>query len=155
VCVNTLSDLGEKQVQKIVSLSRNAAADRENLGLKRVDDVGKSCRQIFDIGLYDLYSRRISCAHSVKGCATADLALFCYEGSDVTPLPAILERARPALDAAADELDARLDTVRERAVSLIMQSREEADADIETMRESARAKMREAVKHIEWELTDI
>ena len=60
-----------------------------------------------------------------------------------------------ALDAAADELDARLDTVRERAVALIMQSREEADADIETMRESARAKMREAVKHIEWELTDI
>ena len=59
------------------------------------------------------------------------------------------------LEAAADELDARLDTVRERAVTLIMQSREEAEADIEVMREGAREKMREAVKHIEWELTDI
>ena len=68
---------------------------------------------------------------------------------------ACAEEQDAKLEAAADELDARLDTVRERAVTLIMQSREEADADIGTMRESARAKMREAVKHIEWELTDI
>ena len=65
------------------------------------------------------------------------------------------EEQAAALEAAADELDARLDTVRERAVTLIMQSREEAEADIEVMREGAREKMREAVKHIEWELTDI
>ena len=68
---------------------------------------------------------------------------------------ACAEEQAAKLDAAADELDARLDTVRERAVALIMQSREEAEADIEVMREGAREKMREAVKHIEWELTDI
>ena len=60
-----------------------------------------------------------------------------------------------ALTAAADELDARLDMVRERAVTLIVQSREEADADIEALKAAARDKLREAVKHIEWELTDI
>ena len=60
-----------------------------------------------------------------------------------------------ALDAASDGLDARLDMVRERAVTLIVQRREEAAADIEAMKIAARDKMREAVKHIEWELTDI
>ena len=59
------------------------------------------------------------------------------------------------LDKASGDLDARLDMVRERAVTLIMQSREEADTDIEAMQAAARDKMREAVKHIEWELTDI
>ena len=59
------------------------------------------------------------------------------------------------LDTTSGDLDARLDMVRERAVALIMRSREEADADIEAMQTAARDKMREAVKHIEWELTDI
>ena len=68
---------------------------------------------------------------------------------------ACAEEQTATLEAAAEELDARLDTVRERAVTLIMQSREEAEADIEVMGEGAREKMREAVKHIEWELTDI
>ena len=65
------------------------------------------------------------------------------------------EEQTAALTAAADELDARLDMVRERAVTLIVQSREEADSDIEALKTSARERMREAVKHIEWELTDI
>lgn len=65
------------------------------------------------------------------------------------------EEQTAALDAAADELDARLDMVRERAVTLIVQSREEADSDIEALKTSARDRLREAVKHIEWELTDI
>ena len=68
---------------------------------------------------------------------------------------ACAEEQTAALDAASDGLDARLDMVRERAVNLIVQSREEADADIDAMKTTAREKMREAVKHIEWELTDI
>ena len=68
---------------------------------------------------------------------------------------ACVEEQTAALDAASDGLDARLDMVRERAVTLIMQSREEADADIDALETSAREKMRAAVKHIEWELTDI
>ena len=65
------------------------------------------------------------------------------------------EEQAAALEAASDGLDARLDMVRERAVTLIVQSREEANADIEALKAAAREKMREAVKHIEWELTDI
>ncbi len=53
------------------------------------------------------------------------------------------------------ELKARRDTVQERANALITQSREEAGADIEAIQEAASEKMREAVKHIEWELCDI
>ena len=65
---------------------------------------------------------------------------------------------REAADATAKtvaELKARRDTVRDRADALIAQSREEANADIELIRETASEKMREAVKHIEWELCDI
>ena len=54
-----------------------------------------------------------------------------------------------------DQLARRRAAVSERADALIIQSREEAEADIEEMRAVAREKMREAVKHIEWELTDI
>ena len=68
---------------------------------------------------------------------------------------ACAEEQSATLATTSDELDARLDMVRERAVTLIMRSREEADADIEAMQTAAREKMREAVKHIEWELTDI
>ena len=65
------------------------------------------------------------------------------------------EAQTAALDKASDELDARLDMVRERAVALIMQSREEAETDIEGLKGAAREKMREAVKHIEWELCNV
>ena len=68
---------------------------------------------------------------------------------------ACAEEQTAALTTASDELDARLDMVRERAVTLIMRSREEAATDIEAIQTTAREKMREAVKHIEWELTDI
>ena len=68
---------------------------------------------------------------------------------------ACAEEQTAALTTASDELDARLDMVRERAVTLIMRSREEAATDIEAMQTTAREKMREAVKHLEWELTDI
>lgn len=53
------------------------------------------------------------------------------------------------------ELAARLDTVRVRADELIAQSREEAGTDIEALRAYADEKMREAVKHVEWELCDL
>ena len=65
------------------------------------------------------------------------------------------EGQEAALEKISAELDARLDTVRQRAVALIMQSREEAETDIESLKSAAREKMREAVKHIEWQLCDI
>ena len=42
----------------------------------------------------------VSFAEALKAARSADLALFCYEGQEVTPLPAILEMAGPALETA-------------------------------------------------------
>ena len=64
------------------------------------------------------------------------------------------EAADTTAKAVAD-MKARQIMVRDRADALITQSREEANTDIEVMQTAARAKMREAVKHIEWELCDI
>ena len=64
------------------------------------------------------------------------------------------ENAEAVVRANAD-MKARLSMVRERAEALIAQSREEADADIEAIRVASSEKMREAVKHIEWELCDV
>ncbi len=50
---------------------------------------------------------------------------------------------------------AREEEVRTRADELVVQSREEAEVDITSMQTAASAKMREAVKHIEWKLCDI
>ncbi len=55
----------------------------------------------------------------------------------------------------AADMKARREMVRERSEALITQSREEVEADIETIRATSAEKMREAVKHIEWELCDI
>lgn len=68
---------------------------------------------------------------------------------------ACAEEQETTLGKYSAELDARLDMVRERAVALVKQSREEAEADVEGLRSAAREKMREAVKHIEWELCDV
>ena len=45
----------------------------------------------------------VSFAEALKAARSADLALFCYEGQEVTPLPAILEMAGPALETARAE----------------------------------------------------
>ncbi len=50
---------------------------------------------------------------------------------------------------------AREQEVRTRAEALISRSREEAEEDITALRTAADAKMREAVKHIEWKVCDI
>lgn len=60
-----------------------------------------------------------------------------------------------AIARATAEMKARRDMVRDRSEALITQSREEADADIEAVQAASAEKMREAVKHIEWELCDV
>ena len=64
-------------------------------------------------------------------------------------------RTEREIAATKAELTARLNTVRGRADELIAQSREEAGVDIAELRTYADEKMREAVKHIEWELCDV
>jgi hypothetical protein len=63
--------------------------------------------------------------------------------------------AASRIEAEKTKLAARRTMVKERAEALILQSREEADGDIDALKTAARERMREAVKHIEWELTDI
>lgn len=60
-----------------------------------------------------------------------------------------------AIAKATAEMKVRQTMVKDRAEALITRSREEAGADIEALQTAAREKMREAVKHIEWELCDI
>ncbi len=60
-----------------------------------------------------------------------------------------------AIIAEAKALREREATVRARADALIAQSRDEAAADTDALRTEASDKMREAIKHIEWELCDI
>ena len=45
----------------------------------------------------------VTFAEALKAAESADLALFCYEGQEVTPLPAILEMAGPLLETARGE----------------------------------------------------
>ena len=49
----------------------------------------------------------------------------------------------------------RYNPVKTRADELILRSREEANTDIEALPAASGEKMREAVKHIEWQLCDI
>ncbi len=60
-----------------------------------------------------------------------------------------------AVAVAAAEQKARQEEVRRRADALIERSREEASTDIEAMQAAAAPHLREAIKHIEWELCDI
>ncbi len=65
------------------------------------------------------------------------------------------KKAAEELSKATADMKARQIMIGERAEALISQSREEAGADIEAIRAAAKEKMREAVKHIEWELCDV
>lgn len=65
------------------------------------------------------------------------------------------KKAADEVSRATADMKARQVMIGERAEALISQSREEAGADIEAIRAAAKEKMREAVKHIEWELCDI
>ena len=66
-----------------------------------------------------------------------------------------MARMTQEIDKTKTELGNRLHMVQTRAEELILRSREEADADIEQITAAAQEKMREAVKHVEWELCDI
>ena len=68
---------------------------------------------------------------------------------------AVVAASADAVARTVSELKAREASVRTRAEALILQSREEAEGDIEALKAMAGDKMREAVKHIEWELCDI
>lgn len=62
------------------------------------EEAAKQCGR----GIIPTVSPTVSYTEALESATTADLVLFCYEGSDVTPLPALIGEARPRLDAVTD-----------------------------------------------------
>ena len=63
------------------------------------EEAAKQCGR----GLIPTVRPTVTFARALKAAEGADLALFCYEGQDVTPLPAIVEMASPLLETAQRE----------------------------------------------------
>ena len=63
------------------------------------EEAAKQCGR----GVIPTVKPTVTFSDALKAAEGADLVLFCYEGVAVTPLPAIIERAAPALDAARAE----------------------------------------------------
>ena len=63
------------------------------------EEAAKQCGR----GVIPTVKPTVTFAEALQAAEGADLALFCYEGKEVIPLPAVLEQARPALDAAIAE----------------------------------------------------
>ena len=77
----------EKQDKITARLARIAEEAAKQCGRSRLPEV----------------DRTVSFDGALSLAAKSDLVLFCYEGAAVTPLPANIERAAPALDAARAE----------------------------------------------------
>ncbi len=60
------------------------------------EEAAKQCGR----GIIPLVKPTVTYAEALDSARAADLILFCYEGDEVTPLPAVLNRARPLLEAA-------------------------------------------------------
>ncbi len=59
------------------------------------EEAAKQCGR----GIIPAVKPTVPFSEALKAASEADLILFCYEGDGVTPLPVILEQARPRLDA--------------------------------------------------------
>ncbi len=82
----------------IVRAKPEAEARKTERRCRIAEEAAKQCGR----GVIPTVRPTVSFAEALKAAAGADLILFCYEGRDVTPLPALVEQARPALDAALD-----------------------------------------------------
>ena len=60
------------------------------------EEAAKQCGR----GIIPTVRPTVSYSQALRNAAAADLILFCYEGEAVTPLPALIQQARPALDEA-------------------------------------------------------
>ncbi|MBR6781847.1 MAG: 16S rRNA (uracil(1498)-N(3))-methyltransferase [Clostridia bacterium] len=63
------------------------------------EEAAKQCGR----GVIPTVRPTVTFAEALRAAGKADLALFCYEGQDVTPLPVILEMADPVLETARRE----------------------------------------------------
>lgn len=83
----------------IVRAKPEAEARKTERRQRIAEEAAKQCGR----GVIPTVRPTVSFAEALKAAAGADLILFCYEGQDVTPLPALVEQARPALDAALNQ----------------------------------------------------
>lgn len=80
----------------IVRAKPEAEARKTERRQRIAEEAAKQCGR----GIIPAVSPTISYASALEAAKDADLILFCYEGSEVTPLPTVLEQARPVLEAA-------------------------------------------------------
>ena len=83
----------------IVRAKPEAEARKTERRQRIAEEAAKQCGR----GVIPTVRPTVTFAEALKAVEGVDLALFCYEGQDVTPLPAILEMAGPALDTARAE----------------------------------------------------
>lgn len=83
----------------IVRAKPEAEARKTERRQRIAEEAAKQCGR----GVIPAVRPTVSFAEALKAAEGADLILFCYEGRDVAPLPAVLERANPALEAARVE----------------------------------------------------
>lgn len=79
----------------IVRAKPEAEARKTERRARIAEEAAKQCGR----GIIPTVYPTVTYAAALEAASTADLVLFCYEGNDVTPLPALIEQARPKLDA--------------------------------------------------------
>ena len=80
----------------IVRAKPEAEARKTDRRQRIAEEAAKQCGR----GIIPGVNPTVTYAEALAAAKSADLILFCYEGGDVIPLPAVLEQARPLLDAA-------------------------------------------------------
>lgn len=80
----------------IVRAKPEAEARKTERRCRIAEEAAKQCGR----GIIPLVKPTITYSEALEAARAADLILFCYEGQDVTPLPAVIERAKNILDAA-------------------------------------------------------
>ena len=80
----------------IVRAKPEAEARKTERRCRIAEEAAKQCGR----GIIPTVLPTTTYKEALEAARGADLILFCYEGSEVTPLPAVLEQARPALEAA-------------------------------------------------------
>lgn len=80
----------------IVRAKPEAEARKTERRQRIAEEAAKQCGR----GIIPAVSPTVTYPEALEAARSADLILFCYEGGDVTPLPAVLEQARSRLEAA-------------------------------------------------------
>ena len=80
----------------IVRAKPESEARKTERRCRIAEEAAKQCGR----GIIPSVTPTVTYTQALEEAKTADLILLCYEGQEVTPLPAVIEQARPLLDAA-------------------------------------------------------